>query len=178
MSDKNSSLKRLNYFHGQLLDIDEFRTEQSYFLEKLRRHNRYLHGWGIVNGLDVSVQDATVVVEPGVAIDCTGNEIFLAEKMQCPIPKDIEECFVTVQFIETLVDLVPTISSPAEVSDSDQAYSRIEEGCQIELADADTNSNHDAMEPGTPGCGSLHPITIAHLIKRKTGWTIIPMGRR
>jgi hypothetical protein len=178
MSNKNPSLNRLNYFHGQVLGIDEFKTEQIYFLEKLRRHNRYLHGWGVVNGFDVSVRATIVVVEPGVAIDCAGNEILLAEKMQCPIPKVIKECFVTAQFIETLVDPVPTINSPSEVSGSDQAYSRIEDGCQIEFADADTNTNHDDMGPGTSGCGSQHPITIAHLVKRKAGWTIIPMGRR
>lgn len=178
MSNKDPSLKRLNYFHGQVLGIDELKTEQNYFLEKLRRHNRYLHGWGVVNGFDVSVRATTVVVEPGVAIDCTGNDILLADKWESPIPKKIEECFITLQYIEKLVDLVPTINVPGDVSGSGQACSRVEEGCQIELVDTDTNTGHDSMEPGTPGCGCLHPITIACLLKQDASWVVKQMGRR
>lgn len=82
-------LTRLRYFHGQALGAVDLRREQSYHLEKARLRNRVLHGWGIVCGLDVEVaaeqscdptkEDETpeqhLVITPGVAIDCPGNEI-------------------------------------------------------------------------------------------------------
>lgn len=44
-------LRRLNYFFGQMLGVDDFRSEQSYFREKQKLHNRCLHGYGTVCGL-------------------------------------------------------------------------------------------------------------------------------
>lgn len=46
-------LKRLRYFYGQLLGVHDFQTEQDYFREKLKLHNRCLHGYGTVCGLEV-----------------------------------------------------------------------------------------------------------------------------
>jgi hypothetical protein len=46
-------LRRLHYFHGQMLGVNDFRTEQAFFREKLKLHNRCLHGWGTVCGLMV-----------------------------------------------------------------------------------------------------------------------------
>lgn len=45
--------KRLNYFYGQMLGAADFRAEQDYFREKLKLHNRCLHGYGVVCGLGV-----------------------------------------------------------------------------------------------------------------------------
>ena len=45
--------KRLNYFYGQMLGAEDFRAEQNYFREKLKLHNRCLHGYGVVCGLRV-----------------------------------------------------------------------------------------------------------------------------
>lgn len=46
--------KRPNYFRGQLLGPREFQGEQRYWREKLRLHNRCLHGYGVVCGLEVT----------------------------------------------------------------------------------------------------------------------------
>ena len=46
-------LERVHYFPRQLLTVADMTTDQNYFLEKLRRHNRFLHGWGVVCGLEV-----------------------------------------------------------------------------------------------------------------------------
>ena len=45
--------ERVKYFYGQLLGVREFQSEQAYFFEKHRLHNRYLHGYGVVCGLEV-----------------------------------------------------------------------------------------------------------------------------
>jgi len=44
-------LQRLNYFYGQLLGVQDFQAEQDYFRDKLKLHNRCLHGYGVVCGL-------------------------------------------------------------------------------------------------------------------------------
>src|SRR5215468_3294692 len=53
-------LERLNYFYGQMLSAADFRGEQSYLREKLKLHNRCLHGYGLICGLEVTpVQEET-----------------------------------------------------------------------------------------------------------------------
>ncbi len=44
---------RLRYFYGQMLHARDLLAEQAYFREKMKLHNRCLHGWGVVCGLEV-----------------------------------------------------------------------------------------------------------------------------
>jgi hypothetical protein len=70
--------ERPRYFFGQLIGVDELEQEQSYLREKARRHNRLLHGWGIVRGLEVKAGKpgtGEVTVSPGYALDPRGEEI-------------------------------------------------------------------------------------------------------
>ena len=46
-------LRRLRYFHGQLLSARDFQREQEYFREKLKLRMRCLLGYGVVCGLYV-----------------------------------------------------------------------------------------------------------------------------
>ncbi|GII66860.1 hypothetical protein Skr01_69450 [Sphaerisporangium krabiense] len=46
-------LRRLRYFHGQMLSARDFQREQEYFREKLRLRLRSLLGYGVVCGLFV-----------------------------------------------------------------------------------------------------------------------------
>src|SRR5213075_1626484 len=72
-------LERLHYFPRQLLTADDMRTEQEYFREKLRRHNHYLHGWGVVCGCVVepvtTAKHWRVRVCPGYVVGPQGDEI-------------------------------------------------------------------------------------------------------
>ena len=74
-------IERLRYFPRQLLCADDMQAEQDYFREKLRRHNRYLHGWGVVCGCAVEpLNDAPgwqVRVCPGYAVGPQGDEILI-----------------------------------------------------------------------------------------------------
>jgi hypothetical protein len=74
-------LERLRYFPRQLLTADDMRVEQEYFREKARRHNRFLHGWGVVCGCTIEpVTDAKswqVRVCPGYAVGPQGDEIWI-----------------------------------------------------------------------------------------------------
>ncbi len=104
-------LERPNYFAGMILTESDFEVEQTYFLDKSRAHNR-LHGWGVVCGLAVvptRPPSTSVLVEPGVALDCCGREIVMTE----PVAADVGEAaadrrvLVVVEYAETDVGPVP-----------------------------------------------------------------------
>src|SRR6266496_6842089 len=46
-------LCRPRFFAGQLLSEEDLNRLDHYIVEKNKLHNRYLHGWGVVCGLDV-----------------------------------------------------------------------------------------------------------------------------
>jgi len=76
-------LERPRYFPRQLITPVEMTLEATYFRDKLRRHNRLLHGWGVVCGAEVctatnadgSPQLWKVTVKPGYVLAPDGNEI-------------------------------------------------------------------------------------------------------
>jgi outer membrane protein OmpA-like peptidoglycan-associated protein len=76
-------VEHLRYFPRQLLTADDMRSEQAYVREKLRRHNRYLHGWGVVCGCIVepvaNAKGWQVRVCPGYAVSIQGDEISIDE---------------------------------------------------------------------------------------------------
>jgi hypothetical protein len=86
------SLERLRYFPRQLLTADDMRTEQEYFRERQKRHNRLLHGWGVVCGLEVVLDKENgpfaVRVCPGYALGPYGDEIYVPES----VPLDLIHC--------------------------------------------------------------------------------------
>jgi hypothetical protein len=83
----DSFVERPRYFPRQLMTPAEMTQEQQYFREKLRRHNRLLHGWGVVCGalirqsLDEDGQPIpwTIEVSTGYILDAHGNEIVIPQ---------------------------------------------------------------------------------------------------
>lgn len=77
---------RNNYFFGKLMDVPDFDVEQQYVVEKFKRHHQRLHGTGVICGLEVTAhanpacRDRYVVVKPGGALDCCGNEILVVHE--------------------------------------------------------------------------------------------------
>ena len=72
---------RNRFFAGRLLTAEDFNLEQKYFREKHKRHNRTLHGFGVVTGLDVSKSYSPAVpMTPALTIDCEGNKISLKNR--------------------------------------------------------------------------------------------------
>ena len=73
---------RPRFFSGQLLTDEDLALAQRYAIEKNKLHNRYLVGSGVVCGLAVRCHPECkgwVIVEPGYAIDCCGNDIVVCE---------------------------------------------------------------------------------------------------
>jgi hypothetical protein len=70
------------------LTEEDLQLLNTYVIEKNRLHNRYLFGDGVVCGLEVVEQPCDsrkVIVKPGYALDCCGNDIVVP----CPIELDI-----------------------------------------------------------------------------------------
>lgn len=74
-----ASLERTRFFPRQLIGPDDLTQDQIYFREKLRRHNRMLHGWGVVCGVGVHTgqNSCQVIVEPGYVLGPWGDEIVI-----------------------------------------------------------------------------------------------------
>ena len=71
--------ERNRYFYGKLLSVDDFEAEQRYMNDKRRMLNRFLYGTGVVCGMQVvEVDDLTVSLERGLALDFSGREIVVA----------------------------------------------------------------------------------------------------
>ena len=72
--------ERNQYYYGKLLTYQDLVSEQKYLNDKRRLQNRFLHGAGVVSGLAVvGLDDRTLSVEPGVALDAAGREIVLED---------------------------------------------------------------------------------------------------
>src|SRR5258708_1414054 len=86
-------LDRPRYFSGQLLTEADLNSEQEYMLAKNRLHNRYLHGSGIVCGLQVtcSKTKGAVTIQSGYAIDPCGNDIIVCNAQDFNVIQRIQE---------------------------------------------------------------------------------------
>src|SRR2546430_3228606 len=82
----NAALERPRYFARQMLTQAELTLEQNYFRDRLRRHNRLLHGWGVVCGANICAipkEDQSgpeawkVRITPGYILGPYGDEIVI-----------------------------------------------------------------------------------------------------
>jgi hypothetical protein len=78
-------LERVRFFPGQVLTADDMSQNNEWARKKLRRHNRFLHGWGIVCGCDVRPPTTgdkpwEVHICPGYILTPQGDEIYIASE--------------------------------------------------------------------------------------------------
>jgi hypothetical protein len=153
-----ATLTRPHFFAGQLLDAATLQAEQDYHREKLRRHNRALHGFGIVSGLGVHVEPTSdpgggrIIVDPGYAIDGCGEEIAVCAGATLATPSDGNEAFVSLRFWEH-----PSLLDPPWAG-GEPRVTRVEEACVIGFA--------QAVSPPA--------LALAHLIRANGGWSVDP----
>jgi hypothetical protein len=157
-------LERVRFFPRQLLGADDLTTEQTYFREKLRRHNRFLHGWGVVCGCAVKpapteAKPYQVLICPGYIVTPCGDEIMIG----CPALFDLATCMVssddpcaysrpcppvtsttplrqliylTVCYKECIVRPVRVAPVGCSCDDVDCDYSRIRDGYEFSCLDS------------------------------------------
>ena len=174
-------LERPRFFAGQLLTADDLQREQDYFRGQARRHNRYLHRWGIVSGLEVTLDRAEeVCVSPGFALDCAGNELVLPGAERLSLSGVTGRNYVTLHYVEVQVrpqlvheqpfaGRVEHVDQPAAarddagrpdtrpgalISDCEDAFARRQDGCRppaVDLCDDARTRRRGAERHGPPG---------------------------
>lgn len=89
--------KKPGYFHGQLLLEDDFIAEQRYHSNARDRHTLNLHSWGVVRGLEViRLDDTTIAISPGFAVDGRGNEIELRREEKLSLAPAAAETLLAI----------------------------------------------------------------------------------
>ena len=154
-----SEIKRVNYFTSQMLEEEDFRTEQTYHRESRCRHNQFLHTWGVADGLEVKKKgDNAVSIGAGMAIDRNGHEIFLAGPREFNLgsAKPKSTVFLTIAWAEAtdetdfyggegqLAKTPVRITERPKVEVSDKP---IEDGLRITLASVSITGDGKAGPP-------------------------------
>lgn len=149
--------KRVNYYDGQIMQAEDLLAEQEYFQSKLRLHNRVAIGAGIIEGLAVWQKETKLIIEPGIALDCLGRELVLAEPVEITIePDDKNDSFVLMEYLETETDPSPSVC-PDQV---DMEFSRITEGVKVFLGGSTFPADHKPKQGRFEACNHDHPIPI------------------
>ncbi|MCH5341015.1 MAG: hypothetical protein J1E01_06090 [Acetatifactor sp.] len=135
--------ERNNYFYGKLLSVDDFRLEQKYGNDKRRMLNRFLCGAGVVTGMNVvGVDDTTILVESGLALDYSGREIVIDEPVARRLQtlegfSDYEEdrntgyLYLCVDYEEEETQAVHSISHSDQKGDT--SFNKIKESYRLYL---------------------------------------------
>jgi hypothetical protein len=82
--------ERTRFYPRQLVSSDDLTHDQLYFRDKHRRHNRMLHGWGIVCGACVRrnpLNPCVVSIDPGYILGPYGDEIVIPEAVPFDVCK-------------------------------------------------------------------------------------------
>lgn len=158
--------ERLRFFNGRLLSAADLQREQDYFRGKSRLQHRYLHGWGIVAGLHVSLDAGDMVlVTPGFALDCAGNELLLPEPQRVSLCDMSARCYLTLRYEEIPIDPQPLPQGEAE-------FAAVREAVRLELGSSNPGAGHSGMGPGSPGCGLSHALVLATLTPHEGKWRL------
>lgn len=108
------AVERNRYYTGRYLAARDFSDEQRYHVDYRHLHNRLLHGWGVVCGLEVSPHPDTecatgwVVISAGMALDCCGREILV----EGDIPYELKH--LTPDHPPPPAETAPDLPPPAE----------------------------------------------------------------
>jgi hypothetical protein len=148
---------RVFYQYGMVLGLDDFLQEQTHNLGLDYHHERALHGYGTVYGLHVTtttppdaLDDVTVTVEPGMAVDQWGREVtvptaqcarlgaWLAAQGQATAEAQLGSSgelvvYVVAAYAECPDNLVPLPGQPCSTSSQVQVPSRLRDAWDIEL---------------------------------------------
>ena len=145
--------ERNRYYAGKLLTSADFQAEQNYFNNKRRFLNNMALGAGILCGLSVySLDDLSIMVESGAALDGLGREIVVENSVVRKLSAiegfeslTGDRAALCLRYREEAVHPVVTLNR----TDRDEEYelNRLREGWELFLADA--ASLEEPAEPET-----------------------------
>lgn len=156
---KYFSFERNKYFYGKLLSVNDFKTEQRYMNDKRRLVNRFVNGCGVVCGMNViAIDDATISVERGIALDFAGREIVI----DTPVTKklsmidgfedytdwddDNDELFLCVRYDEQHKEAVHSITGSQKSDTEDVEYNKYQEGYKLYLIDKEPEDSLSVVD--------------------------------
>ena len=129
--------KRLNFFKGLVTYYTDWIDNETYRLDKHRWHNMRCHGPGVVIGyageLIISGRgDLSIEVQPGCAIDGSGNELILWDTQIKQVRTDglklPQTVYVVARYTEELTDFISYKQNLAV-----RGHRRVLEGCEIDV---------------------------------------------
>jgi hypothetical protein len=168
-----SKMERVHFFSGQLLTADDLNIEQQYFREKLKRHNRHLHGSGVVFGLEVSIEDHKVRISPGFALDCTGEEINVPEAVRIDPPQGQRFAFLMIAYKELETGFIP-VPGESDLAEDKMQPTRIEEHYELLFEPDDPYIGHVGDTALWMPCSRPHALPLAKLVHRWENWEVDP----
>lgn len=100
MTQNGTGLLRPRFFDRQQLRAADLTAAQDYLRERLRRHNRFLHGWGVVGGAEVTAAGSEdypwlVSIGEGYVVTPGGDEVCLPALPAHDIREGVEACLGT-----------------------------------------------------------------------------------
>jgi hypothetical protein len=133
------TVERLRYYQRQFLGADDFEDQQTYHRSMRRRHNLAHHTCGIVTGLELvevdkdGTEDKDIYVQPGMAVDGFGREIFVFQPHKVdfgnfPPPQLGQDVDVWIAYAEEAA------SRPAngyEICDGQNDFGRVRERYEV-----------------------------------------------
>ncbi|MBQ6967890.1 MAG: hypothetical protein IJP84_08315 [Lachnospiraceae bacterium] len=142
--------ERNRYYPGKLLTSADFQAEQNYHINKGRFINGLMYGSGVVCGLGVfSLDDLSVLIESGVAIDGTGREIILDTSVVKKISAiegfdrlETDTAILKIRYNEQDVHSVYSVNHKED--EKEYEFNRIAEGYELFLVDKEGETvNYD-----------------------------------
>ncbi|MBO5279073.1 MAG: hypothetical protein J6B06_06265 [Lachnospiraceae bacterium] len=144
--------ERNRYYPGKMLTCADFQAEQGYFDSKRRFINTMMFGSGVVCGLGVySLDDLSVFVESGVAIDGLGREIVVENSVVKKLSAlegfeslSSDRASLCLKYREE--EIHPVYAVNKQNKGDEYEYNRISEGYDLFLVDTDMVDNIFSME--------------------------------
>ena len=99
-------IERLNYFTGQFLEADDFKSEQEYHIRMRRIGNRLLYsGSGVLDGgfqvTSTESKPQSITISSGTGVDTEGRELVIVTPLVWDIPNGLTgTSYVTLEYLE------------------------------------------------------------------------------
>lgn len=177
--------QRNTYFDGKLLLERDFIAEQDYHRGHRQLHNSLLHGTGTVCGLKIIQHPSPdcrrdfVVVEPGAALDCCGQEIIVPERTLVRVRAMLADdpdlggalngkrhLIIGIRRCDSGAEPVPAILPGCEGTGGPTEFGRIAEGFEFVLSARAPSELTPVAAPVRPKLTWVHTITLGGQVPR------------
>jgi hypothetical protein len=164
------ALARPDWRAGGEFRAADLRLEQQYFLQRLRRHLRLVHGWGVVCGLNVVASNEgdgwELFVCPGYGIGPCGDEIFVPERIRFnlrdylwtrPVAATTNRVWIAIEAREDALGyaFAPEVACGCSCLDSREEVSRLADDVRVVVSwtsPISSGGGFDVCSGATPPC--------------------------